>query len=124
MKKDIEDRRDIELLINTFYEQVKADPSIGYIFNDIARVNWESHLPKMYAFWASLLLGDRSYNGNPMQKHIELSRLTDLTEFEFNIWLTIFKKTADRLFEGEKTEEAKQRAENIARLMLHKIQSI
>ena len=45
MKKDIENRGDIILLINTFYEKVKRDEVIGYIFNDVAKVNWEKHLP-------------------------------------------------------------------------------
>ncbi|MEQ8337433.1 MAG: group III truncated hemoglobin [Cyclobacteriaceae bacterium] len=123
MKKDIEDRGDIELLVNTFYDQARLNPVIGPVFNEIAKVDWESHLPRMYAFWASMLLGDHSYTGNPMQKHIELSKLTRLSEVEFSEWLSIFKSTTDQLFEGPKAEEAKTRADNIARLMLHKIQS-
>lgn len=123
MKKDIEDRGDIELLVNTFYDQARLNPVIGPVFNEIAKVDWESHLPRMYAFWASMLLGDHSYTGNPMHKHIELSKLTRLSEVEFSEWLSIFKSTTDQLFEGPKAEEAKTRAVNIARLMLHKIQS-
>jgi len=124
MKKDISDRADIELLINTFYDKVKTNPVIGFIFNDIAKVNWEVHLPRMYAFWASLLLRETGFSGNPMQKHIELSRLTAMTETEFSEWLLIFTQTTDELFEGEKAEEAKTRAANIARLMLYKIQTV
>jgi hemoglobin len=40
MKRDIENKKDIELLITTFYDKVKADAAIGYIFNDIAKVDW------------------------------------------------------------------------------------
>jgi hemoglobin len=123
MKKDIESRQDIELLVNTFYDKVKASNVIGHIFNDVAKVNWEAHLPKMYSFWASLLLGEQSFSGNPMQKHLELSRLTAMTEAEFSAWLALFTQATDELFAGEKADEAKTRAANIARLMLHKIQS-
>lgn len=123
MKEDISTREDIELLVNTFYDKVKVSPVLGYIFNDIAKVNWASHLPKMYSFWASLLLGERSFSGNPMLKHIELSRLTAMTETEFSEWLKLFSQTINELFEGEKAEEAKARAENIAGLMLHKIRT-
>jgi hemoglobin len=66
MKKDIENRNDVELLIITFYEKVKADESIGYIFNDIAKVNWPKHLPVMFAFWENVLFNTGAYNGNPM----------------------------------------------------------
>ncbi len=123
MKKDIENRHDIELLVNTFYNKVKTNKVIGHIFNDIAKVDWDTHLPKMYSFWASLLLGEHSFSDNPMQKHIELSKLTSMTETEFSEWLMLFTQTTDELFEGEKANEAKTRAANIARLMLHKIQT-
>ncbi|WP_367274609.1 group III truncated hemoglobin [uncultured Lutibacter sp.] len=49
--KDINNREDIELLVNKFYEKVKVDETIGYIFNEIANINWDKHLPKMYDFW-------------------------------------------------------------------------
>ena len=124
MKNDITNKPDIELLVNTFYDKVKTNKIIGHIFNDVAKVDWEHHLPKMYSFWASLLLGEHSFSGNPMQKHIALSKLTTMSEVELSEWLSLFIQTTDELFEGEKAEEAKTRAANIARLMLHKIQTV
>lgn len=122
MKPDISNRKDIELLINSFYQKAQTNEYLGPIFNNIAKVNWDDHLPTMYAFWASILLDERSYNGNPMPKHIALSKVTDMTSVQFTEWLTIFKATVDDLFEGTKADEAKFRAENIANLMLYKIE--
>lgn len=122
MKKDIQNRDDIVLLVNTFYDRVRSNPVIGHIFNDIAKVDWEHHLPKMYSFWASLLLHEHSFSGNPMQKHIALSTITTLDESKFKEWLTLFFDTVDTLFEGSVADDAKTRAENIARLMLYKIE--
>lgn len=124
MKKDIKDRADVELLVNSFYDKAKVNPVIGYIFSEVAKVDWNAHLPRMYAFWASILLGEQSFTGNPMQTHIELSKLTALTETEFNEWMSLFTQTVNELFEGNKAEEAKFRADNIARLMLHKIKHV
>lgn len=122
MKPDISQRKDIELLINTFYEKVKTNEIIGHIFSDVAKVDWVSHMPVMYSFWASVLLDERSYDGNPMPVHIDLSKRTPMTEAAFDEWMRLFKSTTDELFEGEKADEAKFRAENIARLMMHKIE--
>ena len=124
MKSDITNRKDIELLVNTFYEKIRSNPVLGYIFDDVAKINWETHLPKMYSFWASILLGEHSFSGNPMQKHIALSKLTEITDKEFSEWLNLFTVTVDELFFGENSNEAKLRAGNIARLMLHNIQSL
>lgn len=123
MKTDITNRADVELLVNTFYDAVKNNAVLGYIFDDIAKIDWEHHLPVMYSFWSSILIGEHSFSGNPMEKHIALSKMTAMTTIEFNEWLMLFTQTVDSLFEGEIAEEAKIRAANIARIMLFKIQS-
>lgn len=124
MKPDILTRADVELLVNTFYDHVQKNEVLGPIFNDVAQVDWGHHLPKMYSFWASIILGEHSYAGNPMLIHLQLSRLTHLSETQFSEWLTLFTQTVDSLFEGENANEAKLRAGNIARLMLYKIEAL
>ena len=121
--RDIENREDIILLVNTFYDDVKADKTIGDIFNKVVAVNWDEHLPKMYDFWEGILLGGGAFKGNPMQAHIALSKQTEMDKGQFDAWQTIWNKTIDSLFEGDKAIEAKTRANNIAQLMLYKIQT-
>ncbi len=107
MKKDLTTREDIVLLVDKFYDQVKADPTIGPVFS---HVDWPHHLPTMYSFWSSMLLGERSYMGNPFQKHLPLALSTQ----HFDRWLALWMKTVDENFEGEKAEEVKMRAKSIA----------
>lgn len=122
MKKDIENREDIIKFVNVFYNKIKKNKILGYIFDDIIKINWEEHLPIMYSFWASILLGEKSFRGNPMKKHIELSEIAPMTEKEFSEWIRLFFNTIDELFEGNIANEAKNRAQNIARLMLSNIE--
>lgn len=121
MKKDIETVADVEKMVNTFYNKVRDNTILGYIFDDVAQVNWQHHLPKMYSFWSSILLGEKSYNGNPMSLHVDLSKETTMSEVEFSEWVRVFSENVDSQFEGEKAEEAKIRGANIARLMLFNI---
>lgn len=121
MKRDIENRNDISLLINTFYEKVKKDKVIGYIFNDIAKVNWDEHLPVMYNFWENIIFFTGTYNGNPMPVHKKLNDKTPLNADHFKEWIKLFAQTVDELFEGDKAELAKQRAVSIATMMQIKI---
>ena len=111
---DIETSEDIKLLIDTFYGKVKEDDLIGYIFNDIAQVDWPHHLPKMYAFWEFLLLGGDTYTGNPIEPHRKLSQKVRLKEEHFDRWLKLFHETVDELFTGKNAEEAKNRSMLIA----------
>jgi len=121
MKKDIESRDDIELLVKSFYEKVKIDPVIGSIFTDIARVNWEKHLPVMFDFWENTIFYTGSYLGNPMKSHQNLNRLFPLTKEHFSRWNQLFASTMDELFEGDKAVLAKQRAISISTVMQLKL---
>lgn len=120
MKTDINDRKDIELLVNAFYDKIKTDVVIGYLFTDVARVNWEKHLPIMYDFWENILFQTGNYNGNPMLRHKELHEKSTMEAAHFRHWTYLFNITVDELFEGAKAEEIKMRATNIAQVMRYK----
>ena len=119
--KDIETRADIDRLMNEFYEEVMADKRIGYIFTDIAHLDLERHLPIIGDFWESLLFGTPSYSAhkrNPLQVHLQLHQMANLTRAHFERWLDIFGSTVDKLFVGERSEFLKTRASAIARRMI------
>ncbi len=120
--KDIENRDDVIRFVDSFYIKVRNSNKLGYIFDEIAQTNWEAHLPVMYSFWASILLEERSFSGNPMKVHIDLADNAPMTSVEFSEWIELFTETIDELFAGEIADEAKARASNIARLMLANIQ--
>ena len=113
-KADIVSREDIQLLVDRFYDKVNANPLLAPVFG---HVDWRKHLPVMYNFWSSILLGDSSYQGNPFQKHVSLP----LTSTHFKQWLELFHKTVDENFVGGKAEEAKSRADNIASVFQFKL---
>ena len=123
MKKDISNRADIQQLIDAFYARVQADETIGYLFNDVAKVNWEQHLPRMYDFWENVLFQTGSFKGNPMMAHVQLHQLSPLNAAHFDRWLQLFKSTVDELFEGDQAELIKQRALSIATMMRIKVSS-
>lgn len=113
-RNDIVDRKDIELLVDQFYEKVQADPLLAPQF---AHVEWPRHLPTMYSFWSSMMLGEQSYRGNPFQKHANLS----LERQHFNTWTKIFMDVVDGNFKGEKAEEIKKRAQRIAEVFQYRM---
>jgi hemoglobin len=121
MKRDIEDRADIGLLVTSFYDKVKADPVIGYIFTDIARVKWEKHLPVMLDFWENSIFYTGAYTGNPMKTHQHLNTLFPLNAAHFSRWNQLFASTIDELFDGDKAVLAKQRALSISTVMQLKL---
>jgi len=118
---DIKNRKDIILLVDQFYEKIKSDSILGYIFNDIAKVNWVKHLPIMYDFWENTLFFTGSYTGNPINLHAHLHRLTPLNQTHFDQWNHLFISNIDAHFSGENAELAKQRAISISLVLSQKI---
>jgi len=118
---DLKSREDIELLVNAFYDKVQKDETIGYIFTEVAALDWSLHLPKMYSFWESILFGKGSYKDNPMEKHIALNKKEKLEAIHFDKWKELWSATVSSNFSGRKADEAIKRAESIAGLMLFKV---
>src|SRR6188768_2110504 len=108
MKRDIENRKGVEQLINSFYNKVKQDDLIGFIFNDVAKVNWEKHLPGMYDFWESIIFLNNKYYGNPMEVHMYLNHRVQLKKKHFKRWLNLLAETVDKLFEGKRANLVKE----------------
>jgi hemoglobin len=130
---DLASRDDVVRLVDAFYDRVRADALLDPIFDGVAHVDWAVHLPKMYAFWESVLFGATGYKGNPLAVHRALARQTPegpaaargsegvLTAHEFARWLELFHASVDELFAGPIAEEAKGRASRIAVVMQHHI---
>ena len=123
-RPDIKGRADIEVLVNTFYEKIRRDDLLGFIFNDVAGTDWSTHLPKMYAFWETMLFRAGTYTGNPLAAHARLVPLTTMGRPQFDRWLAIFTATVDELFAGEKAEHIKSAASDMANVIHAKINGV
>ena len=117
MKKDIETEADIKLLVDSFYDSVNQDELLSPVFNSFAQVNWQTHLPVMYNFWSTVLLGNMTYRGQPFPKHLRLP----IEAKHFNRWTKLFTHTVDTHFIGSKATEATQKATSIARVFQMKM---
>lgn len=103
MKKDIQTKEDLVLLVNVFYNRVLQDEKLAHFF---AHLNFEEHKPKMVHFWSFVLLDESGYTTNVFDKHANLNAHSS----DFHAWVSLFHATVNELFEGEKAEAAKFRA--------------
>jgi len=121
MLTDIESRADIEHLIINFYEKVKQDKTIGFIFNDVVKMDWVHHIPVIVDFWETILLDRPVYKKNAMEVHYDLNKKVPLQKEHFDSWLHLFTSTIDEMFEGKIATLAKTRAKGIGNVMLLKM---
>ncbi|MEZ5046066.1 MAG: group III truncated hemoglobin [Chitinophagaceae bacterium] len=118
---DITNEEDIKFLLDNFYQKVLKDHQIAYIFTDIAKINLQEHMPRIYRFWESVLLHKAGYSGNPILTHIELDKKVKLKDEHFEQWKKLFVETLDQHFEGANVLLAKQRVDAMIFLMKMKI---
>jgi hemoglobin len=113
-RRDIENRADCERLVRAFYGKAMTDPVIGFIFTDVAKLDLEAHVPQISAFWETVLLGTKTYDGTPFAKHVPLHAAVGLKEGHFKVWLGLWFATVDELFAGERANLAKVHALRVA----------
>ena len=111
---DIQDRNDCERLVRAFYGRALADPIIGFIFVDVARLDLEAHVPQITSFWETILLGGQSYSGGAFRPHAALNSRVRLRHGHFERWLWLWNATVDELFAGMRAELAKSHAVRVA----------
>ncbi|MEL6865707.1 MAG: group III truncated hemoglobin [Bacteroidota bacterium] len=119
-KSDITDEEDVILMVDSFYQKVRVDDLLGPVFNDVAQVDWEVHLPKMYGFWNKLILGQPTYKGNPFAVHVPLPIHAE----HFDRWIQLFEQNINEHFTGAIAEHTKLRAQSIAHIFQSKLKYI
>lgn len=119
--KDIESRKDIELLLEAFYEKAFKDDLISHFFTKVVPLNLEEHIPVIADFWESVLLDAKGYRKNVMEVHLNISEKSKIEKQHLDRWVKLFTETVDEMFGGNKATIAKQRAASIATMMNIKI---
>jgi hemoglobin len=93
--RDLGGRGDVAEMVKRFYRDVAQDDLLGPMFNEVARVDWSEHLPKLIAFWCRALFGTSGYSGNPFRAHQLVHSQRAFTPAHFERWLDLFCETVD-----------------------------
>lgn len=115
--KDISTITDVKILVDDFYNRIRANELLAPIFNGIIGEHWEKHLQRMYDFWQTILLETPVYNGSPFLKHEKLP----ISKAHFDVWIELWNQTIEDHFKGEKADEAKWRAARMSEMFQYKL---
>ena len=118
---DLDSRAEIAEMVRRFYADVAQDDLLGPMFNNVARVDWSEHLPKLTDFWSRVLLGIPGYEGNPFRAHAEVHAKAAFTDAHFERWLSLFHETVEMGWVGPTAERALAIAHNVARVHRHQL---
>jgi hemoglobin len=113
--RNLDDPQQVAEMVRRFYSDVAQDDLLGPMFNDVARVDWSEHLPKLTDFWCRFLFGLPGYTGNPLRAHQLIHAKRPFTSGLFNRWLYLFHETVDLGWTGTNADRVKAFAVRVAR---------
>jgi hemoglobin len=103
-------------MVRRFYQDVAQDDLLGPLFNDVAQVDWNEHLPKLTRYWCRALLGLEGYVGNPYRAHMEINDRSPFTMEHFDRWLQLFHDAVELGWVGPHVDQALAVAHKVARV--------
>ena len=117
--EEISTREQVHQLVTAFYTKVRKNETLGPIFNPIIK-DWPRHLEHITNFWTSNLFFERTYYGNPLEKHIGVDQYHQgkIEALHFGIWLNLWFQTIDEYYSGENAHILKNRARSMG-TMIH-----
>ncbi|WP_243407973.1 group III truncated hemoglobin [Frankia canadensis] len=121
VRRDIADRDDITELVTAFYRRAFADPLLGPVFVDVAKLDLDAHLPVICDFWQAVIFRAGTYRRNAFGVHADLHARVPLTEDLFARWLALWTGTVDELRHGPRADRAKLQAGRIAESMRRRL---
>lgn len=109
--RELDSPQAIAELVDAFYAKAVADAILAPMFKEL---DLQQHLPKVYAYWRKMLLGERDgYRRNMIAKHRQLHDQHPLQHRHFQRWLTLFVETVDKRFAGHAAIRAKRLAATV-----------
>jgi hemoglobin len=121
---DITGRADLVVLVDRFYDRVRKDDRLGFVFDQVAQVDWEKHLPKLYDFWDTVLFRANSFRGNLIGAHAQWIPDAGMDRELFDHWLDLFRRTVAENFAGPNAEHIVRCAEDMASVIHGKIHNL
>lgn len=113
-ERDLDTPEEVAEMVRRFYQGVAQDDLLGPMFNEVARVDWAEHLPKLTRFWCRALLGIEGYQGNPFRAHQLVSERSPFTTAHFRRWLEMFHETVEEGWVGPNADRILEIAHRVA----------
>jgi hemoglobin len=123
-KGDLDSRRNIHDLVVGFYRELVMDTLLAPVFEEVAEVDWSTHIPLLIDYWCRILLGHEGYQGMLLAAHRNVHRQEPLNAHHFDRWYSLWVAAVDAQWSGPYADKAKGHAAKIAATLAHRLPSI
>jgi hemoglobin len=99
---------DLDELLMAFYATIAHDALLAPYF---VNLDMREHMPRIVAFWSTILFQTARYSGNAFKPHV---LMPGLTAAHFARWVAVLEQTLDMRFAGPAADRMKDYAHRIA----------
>jgi hemoglobin len=118
---DLDSRPRIHDAVVGFYREVVFDDLLGPVFDEVAEVDWQVHIPTLIDYWCRVLLGQPMAGGPLLAPHARVHRLEPFTTEMFDRWTGLWASTVDAAWSGPLADRAKSHATRVAGTLERKL---
>ncbi|MEP6622856.1 MAG: group III truncated hemoglobin [Acidimicrobiia bacterium] len=104
-----------------FYREIVFDDLLGPVFDEVAEVDWTTHIPKLIDYWCRVLLGEPGYDGYILHAHDEVHAIESFRPELFDRWVGLFVESVDAGWRGPVAERAKSHAARMAGVLARRL---
>jgi hemoglobin len=113
-RPDLTTRSQIHDLVVVFYRELIMDEVLDQVFEEVAEVDWSTHIPLLIDYWCRVLLGHQTYQGALLVAHRHVHEQQAFEAEHFDRWYGLWVMTIDQGWAGPLAEKAKSHAARIA----------
>lgn len=121
IRPDLDTRSEIHDLVVYFYREIVFDEFLDHVFEDVAQVDWNEHIPRLIDYWCGVLLRQPGYDGMVLAAHHEVHDLEAFTAEHFETWFAMWVRCVNERWAGPMAERAKSHAAHMVRVMSRKL---
>ena len=114
---DLTTRAEIHDLVVGFYREIIFDDLLGPVFDEVAEVDWTTHLPRLVDYWCRVLLGQPGYDGAILAPHRRVHELEPFAPELFERWYALWVAAIDARWDGPVAATAKSHARKVAGML-------
>lgn len=118
---DLDTRGKIHDVVVHFYREVVFDELLAPVFDEVAEVDWNEHMPKLIDYWCQVLLGEPGYAGFILGPHREVHDASAFSTELFDRWYRLWSESIDEYWAGPLADRAKTHAEKIGGVLARKL---
>jgi hemoglobin len=104
-------------LVTNFYREIVFDDLLAPVFDEVAEVDWPTHIPNLIDYWCWIVLGTPGYRGAVTAAHRHLHSQRAITPAHCDRWFELWCSTIDESWAGPHADRAKSHAAVLMRGM-------